>query len=211
MTRMNKGVDLQSAEIGGGNVGFAGTATATSATTLTATGTPFVASAYIGQVVVAGTVYGVVLSNTTSVLTIDQWYNPATPGGGAGSTPSGTTTYSILPGGSAAMFMAITTDAAAANVTDTALASEVVAAGSGCLRKLATYAHTTSATSFTWTATYTYNSTDATFGSRILAKIGMFNSAVSATGIMQFESLMNATATLTLSGDAVTVTDTVTE
>lgn len=211
MTRVNKGTDMQSAEIGGGNVGFAGTATATSSTSLTATGTPFVASAYIGQWVVAGTVYGVILSNTTSVLTIDQWYNPATPGGAAGSTPSGTTTFSIMPAAAAAMYMAITTDASAANVTDTTLASEVVAAGSGCLRKEATYAHTTSAASFTWTATYTYNSTDATFGSRILAKIAMFNSIVPATGIMQFESLMNATATLTLSGDACTVTDTVSE
>jgi hypothetical protein len=208
--RVNKGADMQSAEIGGGVYGIGGTATATSATSLTATGTPFVASALIGQIVAAGSVYGVILSNTTSVLTVDQWYNPASPNSTPGSTPSSTVVYSVLPGAAPAMFMAITTDAAAASATDTVLASEGSTAGSGMLRKPGTYAHTTSATSYTMAVTYTYTGTD-NGTTRVFAKIGMFNSVVPVTGIMQFETLMNFTASLSITGDAVTVTQTVTE
>jgi hypothetical protein len=212
MTRVNTGVDMQSAELGGGNVGFGGTATGSSSTTLTMTGAGWTVNAYAGQMVAAGSVYGIILSNTATVLTIDRWYNPATPGGTVGSIPSTTALFSILPGAAPAMFMGITTDSAAANLTDTTLPSEVVAAGSGCLRKMATYAHTTGvgSTSYTMTSTYTYNSTDATFGSRTLAKIGLFNSLLIG-GIMQFETLMNASATLVILGDAVTVTQTVSE
>lgn len=210
MTRVNKGVDMQSAEIGGGNYGYGGTATATSPTSLTATGTPWVASAYIGQVVAAGSVYGVITANTTSVLTVDQWYNPATPNATPGSTPSSTTTFAILPGAAPAIFMGITTDTGTPVVTDTALASESSTVGSGMLRKPATYAHTTSATNYTMTATYTYTSTD-NGTTRVYAKIGMFNTVAPVTGIMQFESLLNFTASLSITGDAVTVTQTVSE
>jgi hypothetical protein len=209
MTRLNKGVDMQSAEIGGGPYGIGGVATATSATTLTGTGTPFVSSAYIGQVVVADGVYGVIVSNTTSVLTVDQWNNPAAPGT-VGTTPSSTAKFAVLYGAAAAIFMAITTDAGAVVLTDTTLASEGTTAGSGMLRKPATYAHTTSATSYTMTATYTYTSTD-NGTTRVYAKIGMFNTFPPASGIMQFESLLNFTASLSITGDAVTVTQTVTE
>jgi len=208
--RVNKGADLQSAEIGGGTYGFGGTATATGTTSLTMTGAGWTTNAYIGQIVAAGAVYGVILSNTATVLTIDQWYNPATPNATPGSTPSGTTTFAILPGAAPAMFMAITTDAAAASATDTALTSEGSTAGSGMLRKPGTYAHTTSASSYTMAVTYTYTSTD-NGTTRVYAKMGMFNSVVPVTGIMQFETLMNFTASLSITGDAVTVTQTVTE
>lgn len=199
---------MQSAEIGGGTYGIGGTATATSATSLTGSG--FTASAYIGQIVSAEVSYGVILSNTTTVLTVDQWYNPASPNATPGTTPTTTAKFSILPGAAPAMFMAITTDATAASATDTTLASESSTAGSGMLRKPAAYAHTTSAASYTMAATYTYTGTD-NGTTRVYAKIGMFNSVVPVTGIMQFETLMNFTASLSITGDAVTVTQTVTE
>lgn len=195
--------------MGGDVPGFTGTATATTATSLTATGTPFVASAYIGHHVVAGTVYGVVTANTTSVLTIDQWYTPGSPGGAAATTPSGTSTYVVLPGNAPYWYMAITTDTASPGATDTTLPSEITAAGSGCIRKLATYAHTTGVASYSLAATYTYTSTDQTFGSRAIAKIGVFNTVTPATGRIQFETLLAQTATLTATGDALTITDSV--
>lgn len=195
--------------MGGDVAGFTGTATATTATSLTATGTPFVASAYIGHHVVAGGVYGVVTANTTNVLTIDQWYTPGSPGGAAATTPSGTSVYVILPGNGPYWYMAITTDTGAPSATDTTLASEITAAGSGCVRKLATYAHTTGVASYSVAATYTYTSTDQTFGSRAIAKIGIFNTLTPATGRMQFETLLAQTATLTATGDALTITDSV--
>jgi hypothetical protein len=208
--RVNGGTDMQAAEIGGGGYGFTGTATATSATSLTATGTPFVVDAYKGQMVIAGSVYGVVISNTTSVLTVDQWYVPSSPGGAAGSTPSSTVVYTIVPGQAPAMFMALTTNATAPSATDTSLASELATAGSGLIRKIAAWAHTASASTYTMAATFTATATDQSTGSQAVAKGAMFNSIKASTGIMQFETLLNAVATLVVTGDQTTITQTVT-
>jgi hypothetical protein len=208
--RVNGGTDMQAAEIGGGGYGFAGTATATSATSLTATGTPFVTNAFVGQMVCAGGAYGVILSNTTSVLTVDQWYNPASPGGAATTTPGATTTYVIVPGQAPAMFMALTLNSSAAVATDTALTGELATAGSGLIRKIAAWAHTATATTYTMAATFTATATDQATGSQAVAKGGMFNSIKASTGIMQFETLLNAPATLVVTGDQTTITQTVT-
>lgn len=207
MTRVNGGADMQADEIGGGGYGVTGAYTGSSTTGLTGA-TGLVASAHIGKMVVVGGVFGVVISNTTTAFVVDQWYVPGTLA--LGSTPATSGTFSVVPGRAPAMYMAITTDSAAVNVTDTTLPTEIVAAGSGCLRKIAAYAHTTNATSYTMLATYTYTSTDQTFGSRIIAKLGMFNSVLGATGIMQFETLIVPTATLTATGDQLTLTQTVT-
>lgn len=76
--------------------------TATTATTATATGTPYTASSSSVQgeqqlIVVPGTtaVYGLILSNTTSVLTIPAWYKVAD--GTAGSTPGATEAFTLKP------------------------------------------------------------------------------------------------------------------
>lgn len=76
--------------------------TATTATSATATGTPYTASSSSTRgeqqlIVVPGTttVYGVVLSNTTSAFTIPAWYKVAD--GTAGSTPGTTEAFTILP------------------------------------------------------------------------------------------------------------------
>ena len=77
-------------------------ATATSATSLTATGTPYTASSGSVQgeqqlIVKTGTTasYGLILSNTSSVLTIPAWYKTAD--GTAGTTPGGTEAFTLLP------------------------------------------------------------------------------------------------------------------
>lgn len=206
MTRVNGGADMQADELGGGAYGATGAYTASSATGLTGA-TGLVASAHIGKMLVVAGVFGVVISNTTTAFVVDQWYVPGTLA--AGSTPATSGTFSVVPGRAPAMYMAITVDATAANATDTTLPSEIVAASSGCLRKLATYAHTTTATSYTMAATYTYTATDQTFGARAISKMGMFNSALGATGIMQFETVLNLPATLTATGDQVSITQTV--
>jgi hypothetical protein len=82
----------------GYSVGEAGTATGTSATTLTRSSATWTGSAWVGRRVVAASgVYGVIQANTATVLTIDQWNNPATPAGAAGTTPAATTVYAIMP------------------------------------------------------------------------------------------------------------------
>lgn len=195
--------------MGGDVAGFTGTATATTATSLTATGTPFVASAYIGHIVTAPGVYGVITANTTSVLTVDQWYTPSAPGGAAASTPSSTAVYTILPGNAPYWYMAITTNATAPSASDTTLTSEITTAGGGLIRKLATYAHTTGVASYSLAATFTVNGSDTGLPVTI-AKMGIFNTLVGATGRMQFETLVSPTAVLSAVGDALTLTDTVT-
>jgi hypothetical protein len=209
---VNSGRDLQALTMGGDTTALAGTATATTATSLTSTG--FTASAYIGKIVVAGNsaatfVYGVIVSNTTTVLTVDRWYNPASPGGTAASTPSATAPFLICPYGAGAPFTALTANNSAAAGGDTALTGEITTAGGGLVRKLSAYAHTSGVASYTLTTVYTANGSDSL--PVTVAKMGAFNSVVGATGTMAFETLLSATATLSASGDQLTTTDTVTQ
>ena len=204
--RVNGGADGQACAMGGDVAGFAGTATATSTTSLTMTAAGWTTDAFIGHVITTGVVYGVITTNSATVATVDRWYVPATPGGTAGTTP-GNVAFAILPGQAPYWYMALTANSSAAVATDTTLTGEIATAGGGLIRKLATYAHTTGASSYSLAATYTANGSDTL--SVIVAKIGIFNTLTGATGRMQFETLLSATATLTASGDQLTVTDTV--
>lgn len=105
-----------------------------------------------------------------------------------------------------ALNMALTANATAAAAGDTVLTGEIVTAGGGLLRAAATYAHTASATTYTLTKTFTANGSDAL--PVTIAKIGIFDAA--SAGNMVFETLLSATATLSASGDTLTVTETVT-
>jgi hypothetical protein len=76
--------------------------TKTTATTATVTGTPYTGSSKEGkgqqqQIVKAGTtaVWGLVVSNTTSLLTIPAWYKTAD--GTEGATPGETEAFTLLP------------------------------------------------------------------------------------------------------------------
>lgn len=79
-------------------------ATASSATSLTATGTPFTASSSSVQgrtqhavvdTTASPNVYGLILSNSTSVLTVLAWYKATD--GTAGTTPGATDAFKIIP------------------------------------------------------------------------------------------------------------------
>lgn len=203
--KVNSGNDVEAGALGGDIAGDTGTSTAVGATSLTDSGKAWTTNAVTGHMVWSGSVYGVVLSNTGTVLTIDRWYAPASPGGSAGSTPS-TGVYVIAPGQAPAWYMALTANSSAAVATDTTLSGEITTAGGGLIRKLVTYAHTVGAASYTLSTTFTANGSDSL--PVTVAKIGVFNS-ITVAGRMVFETLLNATATLTASGDPVTVTDTV--
>lgn len=205
--RTNLGTDWHARALGALTNSKTGTGTtAPTATTITlddATA-PGSTSAWNGQLITCGAVFGVIVSNTNAtppVVTVDRWYDPTTPGGAAGTTPAAGR-YQILAGMAPAQWMAITTDATAAAATDTTLGTEETTNGLG--RAYATYAHTTSAASYTLTKAFTYTGS----ASKVLAKIGVFNA--SAGGIMTFESVLNATSTVNASGDVTTVTETVT-
>lgn len=99
-------------------------------------------------------------------------------------------------------YMGITTDATAAAAGDTTLTSEETT--NGLARAQATFAHTTGTNTSTLTKTFTYTGAS----SKVLAKIGIFNA--SSSGTMGIETVMSSTATVTTSGDNVTVTETFT-
>lgn len=204
--RTTVGQDWQADAMGGAIYANGSPATAISATSITATGTPFVASALKGaRVVVPVTglttapVYGNIGANTTSVLTVDQWWTAAD---GVGTTPSSTAGFIVLPGTGPARFVGLTTDTGAAAAGDTTLASEFTTLGLS--RALALYAHTPGAASYTQSKTFT-----ASGGTGAVHKAGMFTCSTStAGGILVFETVLNADATLA-NGDQLALTWTV--
>lgn len=108
--------------------------------------------------------------------------------------------------GTVAKYMAITANTTAPSATDTTLTGEITTAGGGLVRKVATYAHTAGTNTYTMTATFTGNGSDSypvTPG-----KMGLFDAA--SAGNLCFETLVTSPPTLAASGDAVTLTDTIT-
>jgi hypothetical protein len=191
-------------------------ATATTATSFTATATPWTASnlatpqlGLAGKVVmfpVTGItttpVFGNIVSNTTSVATVDKWWTPDFAG--TGTTPASTNAFVIIPGrGPGANFMAITTSATAASAADTTLPSEQTTNGGG--RARATYAHTYGVATATHIVVFTITGTITA-----VHKMGLFPCLTSAgADPMIFEAVLNQDATLG-NGDTLTVTDTIT-
>ena len=185
-------------------------ATAISATSITATGTPWTASnlgtpqlGLAGKRVYASVtgvttppVYGNIVSNTTSVATIDKWWTAVD---GTGTTPSSTCGFIIGAGGlSSIRFMALTTDSGAASASSTALTSEITTNGGG--RALATYAHTYGAATFTLQKAYSITGTLTA-----IHRSGLFLSETASTGLLVFETVLNQDATVG-NGDTLTVT-----
>jgi len=209
MAKVNVGQDKQARVLAGtGTIaGTSGTATSTTATSLTNTGASWTTNAWAGRYIFAANRVGVVVSNTGTAATIDLWRDPATPTGAAGSTPGGTSTY-IIFGEAPVLYMALTANSSATVATDTTLTGEITTASGGLIRQAAAYAHTTSATTYTLTGSYTANGSDSL--PVTIAKIGTFDTLTGATGILLHETLLSATATLSASGDALTVTQTVT-
>lgn len=205
--------DWQSKAMGGGLPPVAtmtGTLSAISATTATnaSAAFPTAGQALAGCIVVVGPnasgtgaiSFGVIVSNTATVLTIDKWYNGGT--WATGTTPNATGLYTVLPGQMPAMFQAVTSDAGAASAADTTLASE--ATTNGFARALTVWAHTAAATTYTLTVTFTAT------GTLTVNKEAQFAAAnTTAGGAMPFESAMPSPPTL-VSGDTLQVVATIT-
>jgi hypothetical protein len=179
-------------------------ATNVTATAVTVTGTPLTSSAHIGQRIVmpvtnitTAPVYGNVLSNTTSVLQIDQWWTSAD---GTGTTPASTNAFLIEAGMAPARFVALTTDTSGPAVGDTSLTSEITT--NGLQRALGTYAHTPGATTSTITKTWTASGTHTA-----VHKAGLLTGGYGASGggVLVAATNLNADATLA-SGDSLQVT-----
>lgn len=197
----NGGRDLMAAAFGSAGFGVSATiATASSSTSLTATGTPFTSNQYAGWTVVAeestnAPVWANIGSNTTSVLTVDAW---RTGDDTAGTTPGSTANYFIIPT-CRARYMGITADSGAASASNTTLTSEQT--GNGLGRALATYAHTGGTSTFTLSKTFS-----VTGSVSALHRMGLFTASnTTAAGIMVFETVLNQDATVG-NGDSLAVT-----
>lgn len=189
-----------------------GTLTASTATTATNSGATFptAGQGLAGSLVVVGAnasgtgsvVYGVIVSNTSTALTVDQWYSGTSTTGAAGTTPNATGQYIILPGQNPAAWMAVTSNSFSPATSDTTLAGELTT--NGFTRAVGTYAHTAAATTYTlvhlWTATGTQTINNE-------AQFGACNTT--GGGVMPFESAEPSAPTL-VSGDTLTNTVTIT-
>lgn len=183
-------------------------ATTVTTTAVTVTGTPLTASNLATpQLGVAGLriwmpvtsvgtapVYANCIANTTSVITIDQWWTVADA---VGTTPANTNAFQIAPGGqAAARFVALTTDSAAASASDTVLATEITTGG--CQRALGTYAHTYGQSTLTLTKAFSVTSTFTA-----IHKAGLFSSLTDGSGTtaahggpLLYESVLSQDATV---------------
>lgn len=228
MTKVNNGIDGIARSLGAyqGASYFTGTSTtAPTATTFTmdgasgvtaSSGGPPAIGGLVGYIVVRAGVTGTVLSNTTTVLTIDYWHDPTNPGGAAATTPaagqwvlvsaSGGFTWAALSSATRAIAAA---DAFMTN--DGTTISEQWSAAGNIKRKLATYGHTNGTATYTETVTWTTNASDpATFAAN---RVGWFQHGVTAatttttTGIMLAEQDIPSPPTLLNNGtDSITVT-----
>ncbi len=209
MSKTNVSYDIEWLAAIGSVAGEGNTATGTSATSLTRSGASWTTNQWAYYVVVTTTTtrYGNIISNTGTVLTIDQWYDPAAPGGAAGSTPGTTEKYVILNTAMGSMFMGLTANASAVASGDTTLPGEITTASGGLIRKIGTLTHTASASTGTVVAVFTANGSDSL--PVTIAKMGISPSIKSTVNNL-LQTLLNATATLSASGDQLTVTDTIT-
>lgn len=210
--------------------GVAGNATATSATSLTNSGAAFPTSGGLngslqGHIVWAlpnnsGTgsrVFGVIVSNTGTVLTVDQWYDPTSSSGAAGTTPNATCNYVVSPTMGQTLWVGLSTSTAAAAAGDVLRSSDgqfgdgttsgasTEQAGSGLARAYIqpTFPSTSNIQiQHTWTYT---GSSSVTIG-----KVVLCNTLAAAGSLLLLETLLNATGTVSSNGDTLQVTWTVT-
>jgi hypothetical protein len=103
-------------------------------------------------------------------------------------------------------YIALTANATAPSASDTTLTAEIATGGGGLIRATATYAHTGSTATYTLTKVFTANGSDSL--PVTIAKVGIFNA--SSSGALVWETLLGTTATLSASGDSLTITETVT-
>jgi hypothetical protein len=157
-------------------------------------------------------VFGVILSNTATVITLDQWYAiPVT--GSAGSTPAATRPYMISQYPSPMMWIALATDTTSPVATDVTRTSDGLWGG-GASAGTATESTTNglarafqqvtfpSAGQAQAVHTWTYTGSSSV----TLAKVIWFNSLAAAGTIPFLETLLNATATVAANGDSVQLT-----
>jgi hypothetical protein len=106
----------------------------------------------------------------------------------------------------AADYLALTANVTNPAAGDTTLTAELAAASGGLTRAQAVYAHTNGTSTYTLTKTYTANGNDSL--PVTVGKVGVFNAA--SSGTLVWSTLLSTTATVSASGDSLTITVTIT-
>lgn len=219
--RVNTGNDWQAGCMtGSSNKGESGTATATSATSLTNTGASFPTSAvingatggYAGQIIAVGpnasgtgsTVYGVILSNTGTVITVDRWVDAGSPFT-AGTTPNATGKYQVLPTYAPLWYLALSSTSITPAAADTVLSGELTSGGFA-RANYTTRTHTAASSSVSLANTFTASSTQTINSEALFSATGTAGVATAANaGVMGFENSEPNPPTL-VSGDTLAQT-----
>lgn len=208
-----------------------GTGSAATATTLTTSNT-LVTNATAGHRIYVYTASGNVfawancISNTNaanaSVITVDQWYVPLTPGGSAAATPGTPWAWVIVDGGmTSSWFSAIGTGGSGWAAGDHSIATssgstEYTQAGGTLIRKICPTATTSGVASRTVTLVpvFTANATDVANLPKVISVIAFFTSMVvsfaGAGGPMKFIDAISPTATIAALNDQLTATEVIT-
>src|SRR6266571_3398687 len=198
---------------------------APTATTFTDTGAAFPTAAsgagntglqshfvFVNATTWTSSTFGVIVSNTATVLTIDQWYAiPVT--GSAGTTPGATRPYFISQYPAPLQWIALSTSVSAAAATDVTRTADGLwgdgTGGGGATETTANgLARAFQQVTFPGAAqaqavhTWTYTSSSSV----VLAKVIWFNALATAGNIPFLETLLNATATVSANGDSVQLT-----
>lgn len=196
-----------------------GTLTASSSTSATNSGAAFPTSGQglAGCLVAVGanssgagaTVYGVITSNTATVLTVDQWYSGTSTSGAAGSTPNATGQYIILPGQNPAAWMCLSASTFSPATSDNSLNTQgAELTTNGFSRAVGTYAHTAAASTYTLVHLWTATGTD-TINNEGISGAATLLTSPNYGGVFPFESAEPSPPTL-VSGDTLQNTVTVT-
>jgi hypothetical protein len=208
-----------------------GVGTAANATSLTTSSTLVTTNLLAGRRLIAYTlagnvfVWGNIISNTSGasgVITVDQWYVPATPGGAAGANPGTPWAWMVVDGGfPSCWFAAIGTGGAGWAAGDHTIAvssgsTEYTQAGGTMIRKQAPTAVTSGVASRTVTLTpvFTANASDVGNLPKVISVFALFCSMVvsfgGAGGPMKFIDAVSPTATIAALNDQLTVTEVIT-
>jgi hypothetical protein len=218
--RVSAGTDWQAEAM----VGLTGTsninvaqraATSTTATSLTDTGAAFPTTVIIngatgelaGRIVAVGpntagagsTVYGVIVTNSATVLTVDRWV-AAGSNFAAGTTPNGTAQYQVLPVMAPSWYMALSSTSITPANADVVLSGELTTGGFARTNPTS-WTHTSGTNTVSIVNTFTASATQTINSEAIFTASGNLGVGTAATaGIMTFESSEPNPPTL-VSGD----------
>lgn len=147
-------------------------------------------------------VIGTILSNTATALVIDQWTNPTSTSGAAGTTPVSNASFYIKNSQAPSLWIAFSSDTTTEDIGNTTLTSEFTSGYTVVGRYKGAYSLTTAFTgSGTTNATGTYKLDSGVLtanATSTVAKLGLFHSQNG--GNLDFVKKL-ATAATTISGD----------